>query len=157
MVSGNISELLLGKPRFKRLLIMICLKPTSSYLALRSNAFSVLSFPFHLLWWSLSWLPTAVLLAAPSPGDVGEPLHVRTHHQQEDGAGHHRGQRYACVCAAFDRDIGVTRVTAKSDANGPHKLEAPRPRPPSVPLAHWSADSGMMCPHMNMKRAQFAQ
>lgn len=71
----------------------------------------------------MSWLLTAVLLAAPSPGDVGEPLHVRTHHQQEDGAGHLRGQRYARLCAAFDRDIGVTRVTAKSDTNRPHKLE----------------------------------
>lgn len=46
MVSENISDLLCEKPRLKRLLIMICLKPTSSHLALCRNASSVLSFSF---------------------------------------------------------------------------------------------------------------
>lgn len=46
MVSENISDLLRGKPRLKRLLIMNCLKPTSSHLALRCNVLSVLSFSF---------------------------------------------------------------------------------------------------------------
>lgn len=38
-------------------------------------------------------LLTAILFAASSSGDVGEPLHIWTHHQQKVCAGNHRGHR----------------------------------------------------------------
>lgn len=38
-------------------------------------------------------LLTAILFAASSSGDVGESLHVRTHHQQKVCTRHHRGYR----------------------------------------------------------------
>lgn len=80
-------SLLNGKPSLKARLIMICL------IHISPNLCSAVMRFFGDFFLFLSLL-TAVLLAAPSPGDVRESLHVRTHYKQKNCAGHHRGSRY---------------------------------------------------------------